>query len=146
MTRKEKAQKVFLTTNCAQAVVGAFSDLLGVDEAAALRLTSGFGTGVGGLQLTCGAVVGGAVVLGGVYADETGANKAEVKERTREFAQAFEQAQHSLLCSDLLPQAFAMRDPNLPGRPCLRYVWSAVELLTQLLGVSEDFPESPDHT
>ena len=140
MTRKEKAQQLFLTANCTQATVGAFSDLLGVEEAAALRLTSGLGTGVGGLQLTCGTVIGGALVLGGVHADATGANKAEVSAKAREFAKAFEQAEGSLTCSELLPQAIANRDPSLPGRPCLRYVWRTVDLLTELLGVSEDFP------
>lgn len=141
MTRKEKAQRLFLTANCTQATVGAFSDLLGVEEATALRLTSGLGTGVGGMQLTCGTLIGGALVLGSVYADATGANKAFVSAQVRAFVQTFQQKHGSCQCSELLPQAIASRDPNLPGRPCLRYVWSAVELLTETLGLSEDFPE-----
>ncbi len=140
MTRKEKAQQLFLTYNCAQATAGAFTDILGIKEPA-LRLVSGLGTGVGGMQLTCGTLLGAALVIGSVYADETGSNKAAVSAEVRAFAQRFAAQNRSLLCSELLPQAIENRDPSLPGRPCLRYVWNAVELLTQMLDLSEDFPE-----
>ncbi|MBQ5969119.1 MAG: C_GCAxxG_C_C family protein [Clostridia bacterium] len=141
MTRKDNAQQLFLTYNCAQATVGAFTDVLGMDEKTALRLTSGLGSGVGGTRLACGTFVGAALVLGSVYADESGSNKAFVSAKVREFAGSFAAKHGSLLCSDLLPRATANRDPSLSGRPCLRYVLDTVDLLTQMLGLDEVLAE-----
>ena len=51
--------------NCAQSVVGAFQDLLGMDEKQAMAMAGGFGGGVGGSHAElCGAVSGGVLVLG----------------------------------------------------------------------------------
>lgn len=141
MTRKEKAQQLFASYNCAQATVGAFTDVLGISEEAALRMTSGLGSGIGGLQLSCGALVGAALVLGSALANEAGSNKAEVGAAVRAFIGQFSAVHHSPLCSELLPQAVAHRDPNLHGRPCLRYVWDVVNRLTQTLGLDETLPE-----
>ena len=42
--------------NCAQSVVCAYSELFGVDEKTAFKISEGFGGGMGGMQETCGAV------------------------------------------------------------------------------------------
>ena len=44
--------------NCCQAVLVAFADKLGKSENELLRLGSGFGSGMGTMEGTCGALVG----------------------------------------------------------------------------------------
>ncbi|HSW58528.1 MAG TPA: C-GCAxxG-C-C family (seleno)protein, partial [Dehalococcoidales bacterium] len=50
--------------NCAQSVLLAFCEELGLDRATALRLTMGFGGGMGHTGGTCGAVVGAYLIFG----------------------------------------------------------------------------------
>ena len=50
--------------NCAQSVVTAFAAELGVKQATAIRIASGFGGGMGRQQLTCGALSGAYMVIG----------------------------------------------------------------------------------
>lgn len=67
-------------SNCAQAVLCAFSDELGFDFAQAHRLTTCMGAGLGRRQLLCGAVSGGALALGAALGNDSGADLA-AKER-----------------------------------------------------------------
>ena len=48
--------------NCCQAVLVAFADRLGKDEAELKRLGSGFGSGMATMEGTCGALVGAIMV------------------------------------------------------------------------------------
>ncbi len=50
--------------NCAQSVVCAFADVVGVDEQVLFRIAEGFGSGMGGQQHICGAVAGAIMVNG----------------------------------------------------------------------------------
>lgn len=50
--------------NCAQAVVLPFCDELGLDKETAARAMEGFGGGMGGYELTCGALSGAVFVAG----------------------------------------------------------------------------------
>lgn len=50
--------------NSSQAVLGAFRDELGLSEEHLLGLTAGFGAGIATMQKTCGALLGGLMVLG----------------------------------------------------------------------------------
>ncbi len=50
--------------NCAQAIIYAFSDDLGIDKETALKIATGFGAGMGRKQEVCGAVSGGIMVIG----------------------------------------------------------------------------------
>jgi len=49
--------------NCCQAVLVAFADRLGKREDELLRLGSGFGSGMGTMEGTCGALVGAGAVV-----------------------------------------------------------------------------------
>lgn len=55
--------------NCAQAVALPFCKELGMDEQAAMRALEGFGAGMGGMQLTCGALSGAVFVAGLKHSD-----------------------------------------------------------------------------
>jgi C_GCAxxG_C_C family probable redox protein len=64
-TRSEVAVKRFCDGfNCSQAVLTAFTQRYGIDEALAMRIASGLGGGVGRMGGVCGTLSGGALVLG----------------------------------------------------------------------------------
>lgn len=50
--------------NCAQSVVLAYADTLGLDREQLINLSSGFGAGMGGMEGTCGALCGAIIVAG----------------------------------------------------------------------------------
>ncbi len=50
--------------NCAQAVIAAYADELGIDLKTARALGAGFGAGMGTMGATCGALCGAQIVLG----------------------------------------------------------------------------------
>lgn len=55
--------------NCAQAVALPFCKELGMDEQTAMRALEGFGAGMGGMRLTCGALSGAIFVAGLKHSD-----------------------------------------------------------------------------
>jgi len=67
-------------SNCAQAVLCAFSGEFDFDFAQAHRFTTCMGAGLGRRQLLCGAVSGGALALGAALGNDSGADLA-TKER-----------------------------------------------------------------
>ena len=50
--------------NCAQAITCTYCHKVGIDEQTALNLGNAFGTGMGCMEGTCGALVGAGIVLG----------------------------------------------------------------------------------
>ena len=64
-TRKQIAvEKKQSGCTCAQAVLCTYADLAGIDEATAMHLAAPFGSGMGNMEGTCGAIVGAGLVLG----------------------------------------------------------------------------------
>ena len=96
--------------NCSQSVVAAFAPLLGLTEELALRLSSGFGAGIGRMREVCGAFCGVVTVLSLVYADP-----ADPQDKSRIYALVQEAAQlyrtrnggGSIICRELLAKAGA---------------------------------------
>lgn len=93
--------------NCSQSVVAAFAPQLGLTEETALRLSAGFGAGIGRMREVCGAFCGVVAVLSMVYADPT-----DPKDKSRMYAlvqQAAEQYRSrnggSIICRELLAKA-----------------------------------------
>ena len=62
--RQERASALKREMNCCQAVARAFADTLAMDEATIMNLASGFGSGMGTMEGTCGALVGAIMVAG----------------------------------------------------------------------------------
>ena len=97
--------------NCSQSVVAAFAPQLGLTEETALRLSAGFGAGIGRMREVCGAFCGVVTVLSMVYADP-----ADPKDKSRMYAlvqQAAEQYRTSngggsIICRELLAKAGAV--------------------------------------
>ncbi|MBR6777277.1 MAG: C_GCAxxG_C_C family protein [Clostridia bacterium] len=68
MNHSEKAVELFMKgANCSQSVFAAFSDVTGMEEKAALRLSSSFGGGISRLRETCGACLGMCLAAGAVF-------------------------------------------------------------------------------
>ena len=67
--------------NCAESVVGAFSDLVPIPKSTAVRTATPFGAGMGRTGNVCGLVSGGAIVLGLV-----GGRDDPADDRTKERA------------------------------------------------------------
>lgn len=65
-TRKQLAaeKKRCNSHNCAQAVVCTYCDLVGLPEQTALDIAGAYGTGMGNMEGTCGAVVGAGMIIG----------------------------------------------------------------------------------
>ena len=85
-TRKHLAAERKKTCNCAQAVIVTYADLAGIDEAAAMALGNAFGSGMGNMEGTCGALTGAAMVVGLVTGDKLRSRKVMSKIMT-EFQQ-----------------------------------------------------------
>ena len=62
--RAEKAAELKHSMNCAQAVLMAYQEELGKSKEELLALGDAFGLGMGGMEATCGALTGAAIVLG----------------------------------------------------------------------------------
>lgn len=75
-TRKHIAAERKKVCNCAQAVITTYADLAGISEEEAMNLGNAFGSGLGNLEGTCGALTGTAMVLGLVKRDKVQATLA----------------------------------------------------------------------
>jgi C_GCAxxG_C_C family probable redox protein len=91
--------------NCAQSVVYAFSDLLPVEKNCVLKISSGFGAGMGRNQEVCGAVSGGIMVIGMHYGRGE-LDDPEYKEiayrKTKDAMDLFKKTHGSWNCKELL--------------------------------------------
>ncbi|MBQ7611368.1 MAG: C_GCAxxG_C_C family protein [Bacteroidales bacterium] len=65
-TRKHLAaeKKRCNSHNCAQAVVCTYCDRVGLPEQTALDIAGAYGTGMGNMEGTCGAIVGAGMIIG----------------------------------------------------------------------------------
>lgn len=99
--------------NCAQSVACACADLVGLDRETAFRMTEGLGGGMGAFTETCGAISGGACVLGFCMSagPDNPRTKGQTYKQTRRLVQEFGEKNSSTLCKEL---------KGLTGGPVLR--------------------------
>lgn len=85
-TRKHLAaeKKRCNSHNCAQAVVCTYCDLVGLPEQTALDIAGAYGTGMGNMEGTCGALVGAGMVVGLATKDRN-LSRARMKEIMTRF-------------------------------------------------------------
>ena len=96
MTRSENGAVLKRSHNCCQAVLLAFEDLLPYDKESLLMLGATFGSGMGGMMGTCGALVGAEMVLGMLSQKTAGMNGT-----SRRLFTAFEEKCGASRCIDL---------------------------------------------
>jgi len=144
MNHKEKAMELFLGGyNCAQSVIGAFAQDIGLTEKQAMRIASGFGGGLGRLRETCGVVSGMVAVIGMLYGydrPQAPEEKAETYALVQKLVLSFREQEGSILCSELLGRAFngspipEERSPEYyAGRPCPRLVGLAASIVEEYM-------------
>lgn len=105
--RVTKARRLFKEEgyNCCQAVVMAYNDIFGIDDAVAAALSSGFGGGMGRMREVCGSVSG-MVMLAGLMAPA--ADPSIKVDRTKNYALVqdmagrFREINGSIICKELL--------------------------------------------
>jgi C_GCAxxG_C_C family probable redox protein len=140
MTRAETAFTVMAESkmNCAQAVLTAFCEELGLDRATALKLARGFGGGMGRSGKTCGAVTGAYMVLGLREPKDAREGIEAVYAQVNDFNRKFTELNGSTECKALLgcdintPEGLARaRAEGLFTKVCPGFVRAAVELLDE---------------
>ncbi|HWT73816.1 MAG TPA: C-GCAxxG-C-C family (seleno)protein [Mobilitalea sp.] len=144
--RVEEAEKLFKDGyNCSQSVFEAFSDLYGMNQDMALRLSASFGGGLGRMREVCGAVSG----MGMIVGLETGTSRKmddEGKKYNYDVVQRlsneFKVQNGSIICRELLgldgmnngdttPQK--RKEQYYHSRPCEQLVKDAAAILEQAL-------------
>ena len=102
----ERAQAYFHKGyNCSQSVVAAFAADLGLTEETALKISCGFGGGVGRMREVCGAFTGLTAVIGMYYTDPADPNdKSRIYGMIQQLAAQFraESGGGSIICRQLL--------------------------------------------
>lgn len=159
-SRKEKAVRLFKEGyNCSQSVFVAFSDLYGMDDETALKISASFGGGMGRMREVCGAVSGMLLVAG----LETGAvegKDVEGKKRNYDMVQKlaaeYKRRNHSIICRELLGLG---KDANTTEttpeartteyykkRPCPMLIADAAEIIEQVLLGGNDNESTTDES
>lgn len=78
-TRKHLAAERKKTCNCAQAVIATYADMVGITEQQAMNLGNAFGSGMGNMEGTCGALTGAAIIVGLATGDKLRSRKVMTK-------------------------------------------------------------------
>ena len=153
MTGKQIDERVALAVEkfmegygCCQSVVAAFADIYGLNETMALRVSAGFGGGVGRLRMMCGAVSG-LVILAGLDCGQTVGSDRQGKSACYKVVQELlaqsKEDNGSLICAELL----GLKGPVPAGqyvasertaeyykkRPCAAKVESAARIFANYL-------------
>ena len=157
MTKKELAVKYFAGGyNCAQSVVLAFCEEVGLTEEQAAIMSEGFGGGMGIMREVCGSVSG-MVILAGLLSPAD--NPSDKAARTanyalvQDFAGRFREINGSIICKELLglvpvgggmPTANESPEPSdrtaeyYKKRPCEELVGIAARIIGEKLQVVQN--------
>lgn len=144
--RIQRAVELFMQGyGCCQSVVCAFSDLYGLDEEMALRISAGFGGGVGRMRMMCG-TCSALVILAGLEKGQTRGEDREGKaacyQLVRQLLETFRQRNGSIICAELLQMNGVKAETNTSQpdernaeyyrvRPCARKVESAARVFAE---------------
>jgi C_GCAxxG_C_C family probable redox protein len=144
MTKADNAVEIFgKGFNCSQSVFAAYSEELGMSREQALRVSCGFGAGMGRMCETCGAVTGAIMALGLKYG-KVRPEDEPAKEKTyalvNELAREFKARNGTVVCKELLgcdmgtPEGMKYaKEHNFHSTKCPKYVRHAAEILDKLL-------------
>ena len=130
--------------NCAQAMLGAYHDMCGLEFEQAVRLAAPFGGGIGRMREVCGALTGMFMVIGLLkgYTDPGDDEaKAQLYGLTQNLALRFKEENGSIICRDLLGEDDSPKT-HIPDkrtkeyyeeRPCAGLIEFAGNLLDEIL-------------
>ena len=128
--------------NCSQAVVSTYCEQFGLDKETALKVSCGFGGGMGRLGEVCGAVTGAYMIIGlkyGQYNLKDTAAKDKTYETVREFTRLFEEKNNTTICRKLLGIDIANTEKKAAVERiksiCPKFVQDSAEILEEILPV-----------
>jgi C_GCAxxG_C_C family probable redox protein len=126
-------------------VVAAFADIYGYTEEQALKMSAGFGAGIGRMRMSCGAF-NGIVLLAGLDCGSTTPGDREGKSYNykvvQELAARFKEEHGTLICSELLKmkrdaplnyEASERTAEYYKTRPCVNQIISAAKIYAEYL-------------
>lgn len=145
MNRSDKAKELFEGgCNCCQAVFCAFAEETNLSPEDAMRISAGFGGGMGRMREVCGAVSGMIMVLSNKFAS-TDPNDHEKKKALYALIQKaagdFREENGSIICRELLglsegassPVPEKRTDTYYKKRPCAELVHCAAAIAEKYL-------------
>jgi len=131
---------------CGQAVLAPFAQDFGLSEELALRISTGFGSGMGRMCEVCGALTGAFMVIGLKYGkvvtDGTkyGSDTETTYRLVAELAKKFQEKNGTMFCRDLIgydlsnpDERAKVIDKGLFKSVCGKAIIDAVELLEETL-------------
>jgi len=142
MKKSEIAEEYFRKGyNCSQSVVLSFKDEMGLDEETLMKLSVGLGGGVGRMREVCGAICGGAIVIGYLKGSTDPKSKNEVYPIVQRLGERFKESNGSIVCRELLAgiqttggsQAEARTDEFYKKRPCLGLIMEVADIVDDIL-------------
>ncbi len=149
--RMKRAEELFMQGfNCAQSVAAAFADVYGYSEEEMLRVSAGFGAGIGRMRMSCGAFNAMALLAGlenGSVTPGDQQGKSQNYKLVQELAARFRQEHGSLICAELLKlkrgaplsyQASERTAEYYRKRPCVRQIISAARIYAEFLEANAD--------
>ncbi len=113
--------------NCAQSVVCAFCDRVGMDEITLYKIAEGFGAGMGNRNNVCGALSGAVMVAGllGSNGDTKNSSKAETYKLSGRIEEYFSEKCKATACCDI--KGLKGGSPTVSCDECIRVAVKAVE-------------------
>ena len=148
--RAEQARNLFLEGyNCAQSIVLAYHDIMGIDQRLASTMAAPFGGGMGRLREVCGTVSGMFMVAGFLTPNPEPndiANKKSCYATVQSLAESFRSENGSIVCRELLGLTQQKDDPSpsprteeyYHRRPCAEYVAIAARILGEKINAMDE--------
>ncbi|MDR2911370.1 MAG: C-GCAxxG-C-C family protein [Bacteroidales bacterium] len=129
--------------NCAQSVVLAYCDIIGLDKETAAKMSLSFGGGIGRMREVCGTITAMAMMAGFRYPAANPTDKGLYTLNysvVRKMTELFRQSNGTIKCSELVRQVKADTRPVPPAmaaciakRPCARLVAEAADIAGRML-------------
>lgn len=130
--------------NCAQSVVYSFCDEINLDKEIALKISSGFGGGMGRMEEVCGAVTGGIIVIGAKYGRDSAADSGSTEitySKTQELMNKFKENHGTYICRRLINDCDLktedgqkiFRELDLKNKVCKSCIASVIENLEEII-------------
>jgi len=130
--------------NCAQSVLYSFCDELNLDKDTALKLSCGFGGGMGRKGEICGAVTGGIIAIGTKYGKNSFGDKEDTEitySKTQELMDIFINNYGTYICRKLIKDCDLtteigqkkFNDLDLKNKVCKNCITCAVEFLEEVI-------------
>lgn len=132
--------------NCAQAVFSTYAPAVGIGESDSLKVSAGFGGGMGRLQEVCGAVTGSIMVIGCRYGMVRPGDmdaKEDTYARVKDFVRRFTFDHGTISCRELLgcdlntPEGRAIfAEKDLGSLVCNRCIRTACQIIEETILMS----------